>query len=246
MRKVHIAIIAVFCLVNTVRGQANGKLIAEMKRLQETYSIGSTLSFDVKYVYATESKPEIYLDSMMGSMEINGNNYRIILNNTETIKNDRYIIHLFKDDKLIYLTKPNSGETGNGPGALIDSVFRNISSLSYTIDSNKIVKRIVLNFPTQSSFKTVVFTINKATGYIIKARYLVKTEQLLETQNREKEAADQYDEYAIVEASYSNYKKDYRSPYSFDEKTVFVKSGNEYVPAEKFKDYSIFLGSPNL
>jgi len=246
MRKLSITILAVFYIVNAISAQPDSKLIGQMKQLQRTYKEAANLKFDIEYVYATESKPKVYLDSMKGNMTINGSNYRLALNGTETIKNDRYIIHVFKDDKLIYLTKASAENGNSSPGMLIDSAFANISNLTFRLDSNASTKKLTLTFPQQSSYKTVVFTINNATGYITNTRYVVKTEQLLESRKQESILEKEYDEYGVVEATFSNYRKVQEDTRSFDDKSFFVKNGNEYVPVAQFKDFSIFLGSPNL
>jgi hypothetical protein len=245
MRKLSITIVAIFYIVNTICGQSNKKLLAEIKQLQNTYKKDRALQFDIRYVYSKESRPSALLDSLEGKMEVSGNNYRIELNNTVTIKNDQYVINIFKDDKLIYVTRPSWSERSTSPSMLIDSAFANISNLTYTIDSNTSIKRLALNFPKESSYKKVLFTINNASGYVTKVRYIVKTDRLLMTTGPG-DAAKGNDEYGIVEATFSNYKKGQNMPEVFDEKVFFIKKGNEYIPTDKYKDFSIFLGSPNL
>jgi hypothetical protein len=219
----------------------NRKLMDEMNKLQSLYLGVNGLSFGVKYLYASESNPRQYLDSLKGEMDIAGNRFRIVLDNTETVMNEKYLIHVFKEDKLLYLSAPANSVGNENPVSLLSSAFAAIKNLTYTIESANGLKTITVNFPSGLQYKKMAFVIDSRTGLLSKVKYVVKTGQLMD--------ANTYtggDEYSIVECLFLNYKAGITNLSLFDEKDYFFIKDNQYKPTEKYKDYSIFLGSPNL
>lgn len=222
-------------------------LLKEFKRLQENYGKDSSsiLSFDVSYVYSDEKNPDKILDSLSGRMEVSQNNYRCILDSTETISNDKITIMLFKQDRVMYLTKRTKNSFGADPLALLDTFLTVTPDITCEIKSLRQEKILSLNFPDNNAYKKIEFTIDTARGYLTKAIYIVKTELLTDAHavsNNETE----YSEYAKVESTFFNYKREKKNEALFDENTFFHKENGDYKTTDAYKDYQIFIATPNL
>lgn len=223
------------------------KIAEEFKHLSTVYKQKASVSYDIKYVYTNESTPGIILDSLSGTVELNGDNYRSVLDSTETIKNKRYVIMLFKEDKVMYLAKPGNKEFLVNPGAVIDSLLSTMPDLQFATEVNEKFKTIRIVFPPAMPYKSISVTIDTSTGFIVKAKYIVKTEQLADTKTSLSDAdGAAYDAYAIVEAQFNNYRINTIDANRFDEKTFFKKEGKDFIVTNAYKDYKIFVGTLNL
>ena len=104
--------------------QKTDKAIQVFDALKQAYQIAQGVSFNVKYTYTNETRPNDVLDSLSGKFEISHDNYRYLLDSTETIHNNKYTIILFREDKIMYLTKPSLAVSAN-PIEVIGEFFKN-------------------------------------------------------------------------------------------------------------------------
>jgi len=223
------------------------RIVEQFRNMSDTYKKAGTLSYAMKYTYANESTPASILDSLTGNVEINTSGYRCVIDSTETISNDRYAIMLFKKDKVMYLSKPSKNQAAFDALSMMDSTLAAIPGLKGSIALNNNERIITLSFPAGNKYKEIRITADTTTGYIKQARYIVKTEQLLDPQlSKASVPLTGYDAYAIVDLKLYDYTKKTSDSSIFDEKTFFHKEGKEYKTTEAYKDYKIFLGTPNL
>ncbi|SRR6266496_753084 len=226
--------------------QQTDKAIQVFDTLKQAYQNATGLSFDVKYTYTNETKPDNVLDSLSGKFEISQDNYRYLLDSTETIHNDKYTIILFREDKIMYLTKPSLAVSAN-PIEAIGEFFKNNKDVSCQLNTAHNTKVLSIHYPPGMVYKQINLTIDTATGYLVKAEYIVQTKLLMETQPQDEQAnQNQYDEYARVEADFSNYKIGSIDSNEFDENRFFQRDGKNFKTTDPYKTYKIFIGSSNL
>ena len=235
---------------STLKAQQNENLAwvtNEFRHIREAYLRSNALSFGIRYLYTAEKDPAIILDSVTGSVQSLKGQYRLVLDSTEIIKNERYGITLFKEDKVMYLSGPPGKNMKTDPLMMPDSAFSHIPGLQCSVHTDKIFKTISFIFPPDLQYKTIDFVMDTVSGLLVKAIYIVKTEQMTGGRAGTTPAAGlQYDEYARVEADFYNYSKEPPPGALFDEKEYFRKEGKEFKTTEKYKQYKIFTGSPDL
>ena len=221
------------------------KLFAEMKSLQGVYQ-QKAISFDVRYTYASELHPEVLLDSLSGHMEVAGSKYYYQLSNTEMTANDKYVVTLFKEDKIMYLSKPMALNAAD-PLEQMRVSMRTAGVNRCSVTEKGTVKSIRVGFKEGGTYKELQMDFDKSSGYLLTMRYVLKTTMLMEaTGGANAEAPEEYGEYAIVQSYYNNYKQISQESNQFDNTKFFYKEGDEFKPTAAYSEYKIFVGSPGL
>jgi hypothetical protein len=218
------------------------KMTGIMKRLRDGYD-KTPLSFDMKYIYSNEHTPGKILDSLKGWVETDGTNYRSLMDNTETIHNDKYNIVLFREDKVMYLAAATSTSMPVDPLLQMDSILTQSGATSCRI--SKAGKNTVMRigFAEGGPCKRMEMTIDTVAHRMLSMEYVVKTSLLTETPDATVEG---YDEYAIVRSTFYNYRSPKPDISRFDDKTFFYKEGTEFRTKEAYSEYKIFVATPNL
>lgn len=221
------------------------QVIAELKKVQRDYH-AHPLSFRVKYIYATEQVPGKALDSLSGRMEVSGANFHYWLDSTETIRNERYNIVLFKEDRIMYLAKPASVAATSDPLQLMQVALEKAGLSNCEVAVSGHYKVLRLFFKPGGQYRQMDMTVDTVSGYLRSMRYIVKTALLIDAPNADAVQQQGYDEYSVVQANFDQYRRLAEDPARFDERAFFYKEGDEYVTTKAYKDYKIFVGSPNL
>jgi hypothetical protein len=244
--KILFCLLFLSCCFFTCYGQVSEKqkVIGELKSVSEHYRNKKYLSFDIRYKYANEQQPAVYLDTLSGSFKISGNQYWYSLANTEAIGNNEYMILLFKEDKIMYLTKPSSFSLGQNPIALIDSFLSNNDNINYTISNINKQKQIVLDFGEGLKYKRIEYDIEAASGLISKMICIVRASELYDPSV--KSLVDSDNTYAIIEANFTNYKEIGFNSDLFDIAKYFKKQGEEFIALPPYETYKVFLGTTQL
>lgn len=232
-----------WCLAQTNDLAKARQLLAN---LQHKYASERALQFDVQYLYTNESKPDIVLDSIGGTIALQGDNYRFSIQNTLTVKNSRYIIHLFKDDKLMYVSKAGKTASPVDPIKMIDSLLAHVPGLQLQLEETNAHQLLTLLMPAGMTYKSIRFNIDEKTGYLHNLVYLIKTDQLVDPSLRNAEGKEAYDSYARVETRFANYTVANIDKAAFSEDSFFTRNGKKLEPVNDYKDYKIFLATPNL
>lgn len=244
-RRIFLIMAAVTLLQVQAKAQAvndTARLFAEMKRLQSVYQ-AHELSFDIKYTYTSEQQPELVLDSLQGKMELSGKRYHYWMTNMETMVNERYNITLFRQEKMIYLTKPATFLTGDPVAQLRDMLERAGVKQCNVVEQGDL-KTLRIYFQPGGACRQMEMIIDKTSGYITATRYIVKTALLMEPGVSPTDAG--YGEYAVIKTSFDHYKQIKIDSSRFNEDQFFHKEGNEFKTTPAYNEYKIFTGSPNL
>ena len=225
------------------QGNTKQEALAKLRQLASRYEKADRLGFNVKYKYALEQQPLAYIDSMDGEFRMNGGVYSYTLDSTEAIVNADYSIMLFKEDKIMYLTKPSGAAEAQSPLMLPDTLWLNDTGVECKLDTTGRDMKISIVFKNNPAFKKIEYYINKKTGMVARVLSYVQSSQLYDPSVRQVVDASVY---AVMEMKFSNYREK-----SFDDGVLnmskyFTKQGKEFATASAYESYKIFLGSPNL
>lgn len=201
------------------------------------------VSFEMLYTYSNESTPGTLLDSMRGTIEISGENYRSSMDHTETIRNSKYNIVLFKEDKLMYLAANNHAGTPGDPLETLHTLLQ--GGINCTFSTERMNTIINVSFPAGTNCKHLSITIDTVSQRLIAMQYILKTSLLMDEEMKN-DVPEGYEEYALVKASFYHYKDLPVNSSRFDEKAFFYKDGNAFKVTPAYEDYNIFVGTPDL
>jgi hypothetical protein len=222
-------------------------VIGFLKQVQIAYDNNHNLSFNVYYTYTKENMPSDILDSLSGEMQISNKRYRWNISNTEVIADSQYALMLFKDDKLMYLTKSGSKDLSPDPLARFDSALFQIKNIACTIDSKKDEAVLTIQFPNTSAYKEIRMIINKGTGLITDTRFILKASALNQDNDfGGDERLKPDDSFISIEARYLNYSMAAIDDSVFNRDKYIQRTGAKFSPTTPYTDYKIFIGSPNL
>jgi hypothetical protein len=226
---------------------SNDSAIHFFKKFCSTYSNVDHLGFKIKYSYANELAPSVVLDSLHGEIKMNKQNCHVVLGNMETISNNNYSVILFKEDSIMYLSKPQPISALYNPASMADSFFTKTRGLNISIEKNESSIILTMHFPEGMDYKTAEFTIDSVTGYLQKVKYQIKATDLLDPSAKAiADNSPMKDEWAIVESEFYDYTTGEFGDTEFDDTRYFTKEGTEYKTTDAYKQYKIFKASPNL
>jgi len=220
------------------------KLFETIKQLQDLYK-QKAVSFDIRYTYTSEHNPEKELDSLIGHMDLSGNNYHYLLSETEMTANERYVITLFAEDKIMYLSKPFSGGAVD-PMTQMWAAMKTAGLTSCIFSETVRTRSLSIDFKAGGPYKKMELVFDKKSGYLNEMKYVLRTEMLMSSGEGIENIVAEYGEYAIVKCKYSNYKALVPDADMFDERKFFYKDGETFMPTARYNEYKVFQGSPGL
>jgi len=238
-----IILLLLACHAATAQQDNKKEVIRELNGLMARYQSADHLSFSINYKYAMEDKPSFFLDSMQGQFKMHGSLYSYSIDNTESIVGSDYSIMLFKEDQVMYLSKPAANAQTGNPLAMPDTTYLASNDVTCSIAETKGEKRISLEFKPGGGCRRIDYYIDKKTGYVTRMVSLVHSSQLYDESVR---SAVEGNAYAIVEMQFGNYRQKSFDDTELDTSKYFTKEGKEFVTTASYKSYKIFLGTPNL
>lgn len=245
MEKIIVCLLALFLSVNAVAQTAeNQKVLAELRRVSERYRTTPYLGFDIRYRYASEEAPDTYLDSLKGSFKLHGDRYWYSLDQTEAIVTGDIMMLLFREDQVMYLSRPSAAWVGSSPVTVLDSLLTHAEGYKATLKTSGKSSLIHLEFPANSACKSITYEIDARTHLISRMQCVVPATELYDPSVRPVVEGDGV--YAVIDIGFANYKENGFDPAQFDTAKYFQKQGAEYVPVAPYQSYKLFLGSPNL
>lgn len=219
------------------------KAIEMLGKVSKTYDSGQ-VSFDINYTYANESQPQILLDSLNGNIILAEGNCFSQLRNTIFLTNRRYSIAVFKEDKLMHVSRPVSKDSMDiTPMQIITTSIRQAGVKSCVITDKKEEAQIRFTFSSETAYKYMEIVLDTRNWRIQQLRYVVKSELALEASEQ---PGGIYEPYALVKAIFNHYRTDDADPAVFDERQFFTRTPTALVPVPAYEDYEVFIGSPNL
>jgi hypothetical protein len=223
---------------------AKQRAISIFREVAERYKSDKELHFNMRYRYAAEDRPAVWLDSLKGDFVYYRDWYRYRMDSTEFFGGKDVSVALFKQDQVMYLAKPGSNSRNMNPMAMLDSLLLKNDSVDCRILETKGWQTIVLSFHPARTTKRIEYVIDRHSGYITKMINVVSARELYDVSVRQKVTDDAT--YAIVETELSNYRETNAKEADWDLGRLFKKEGKEYIPQAPYQLYKIFLGTPDL
>ena len=221
-------------------------LKAFTQKVSHAYAKASYLSFRVKYLYANTGKPADYLDSALGTVQMNQGRSRIVIDSMETVFTEKYAIRVLRDDKLIYLSAPAHVETQN-PVGMLDSIFAHLAGVKTRLYRQNGEDILMLDFPAGGPYTRMEISIDDKTGYFSRIAYTVNAVGLVGREMIERPGHPApYQSSGRVYVLFSDYQKGHFDDRLFSADNFFTRMAGKYTPSDRFKDYRIFLASSNL
>ncbi|HVI47120.1 MAG TPA: hypothetical protein VM802_19745 [Chitinophaga sp.] len=246
--RISISLLGLFMLLAFHKGWAQQNNDAEIailvQRMKAAYK-SRPLSFDVRYTYSNELTPNILLDSLNGKVYMNGSDYRYQFDGTETVHIKDYHILIFREDKLLYLGKAVQDTVSESPlQQLLDALHQQgIRSCDLIRDKQYTTIRMI--FQEGLLYRRLEMRVENNSGLLSQVKYLVKT-SMLASPGTNPDGQKDYEEYASVVADFYHYQLLLVGNTLFDEHHFFVRSGNMVSLAPAYKDYKIFIATPNF
>ncbi|WP_440135116.1 hypothetical protein [Chitinophaga sancti] len=247
-RLYFLVIICLFSGLSGLRAQELAGLneaIGALKSITENGKSSST-GFDIKYIYTNESQPSVILDSIIGSVEISGNNMYCRMNGTEAIRNEKYSIVVFKEEQLLLVGAARQ-DSAIDPLLSMQSIIVKSGAVSCNISVKGAVKTINIQFKQGALCKEMIMVVDTAKRQLRSLDYLVKSTMLVDpSMQAEQQLPQGYDEYALVRSTYYNYHNPKQTEDRFKEDQYFFKEGKTFKPTAAYSNYKIVLATPNL
>jgi hypothetical protein len=220
------------------------KIVGELRTIAEKYQNTVGLSFDILYKYAQEESPSIFLDSLKGQYILNGKRFTYTIDQTQTFFDGEYVLVIYKDDSLMYLSKPLQQEAiVSSPFMMLDSLLKK-NNLQCTWEEKGNVKNAMLFFPDDPQIKSITYEIDKTSGYLNKIIQVVNSAQLYDPQIAAS-LSDQH-RFSIVEMVFDNYAKNSSNDALFNLNQYVKKEGADFKAQFPYQSYKVFLANPNL
>jgi hypothetical protein len=211
------------------------QVIDRLQQLATKYLNTGYLSFDVKYTYSEISSPAIHLDSVQGSFKMNKGDYWYRLDSTESITNDSTTLTVFKEDKLIYISRSTTSRSNN-PLAMIDSAISYNQYNSFSLSKSAAGDVVTLEFKPGFPYKNMVYVIDPNSGFVTSITAMIKADQLNDPTTK---SMFKSDEYGILRIDFTNYKTSGISSNDFSESNYVSWNGNSYQPVAALWMYQI-------
>lgn len=248
-RIIFSAVICVYItsLIDAQTGQPSIQpLVDIVGRVQAMYGTNPNLSFHVLYTFADEATPQNIEDSIQGFIQVSDNRYHVKIGPTETICDGTYGITLFSEDKVMYITQSSKIIGQIDPFARLDSALLAIKGLQTSVNDDVGIETVKIDFPPDNMYKSIWISIDKKTGFLKTVQFTIKDQALPIGQIPDAAQMQSQSGYAIIRANYFDYNNDTVSDAVFNASRYFTKSDKKFSTTEEFKDYQIFIGSPNL
>jgi hypothetical protein len=250
IRKTPVSLaILVLSLLMTDRVQAQDStaaIRAFVQKIQNAYYKAPYLGFRIKYRYANERQPGLYIDSLAGEVEMDKGRSRLAIAGTETVLTGRYAIQIVPEDKLMYLGAGHPAVIQN-PLPMLDSLFAHIEGIRTVLEHTEISDQLTLDFPPGQPFYRLQIAIDNRTGFIRRVEYALSTAGLVGQDMIQRPGHPApYESRGRIEILFSDYEHGRFDDRMFKEENFFTKADGRYLPAGRYKDYHIYLASSNL
>lgn len=206
------------------------------------FSDSSYLHVDMSYYYAAGSKPSAYLDSINAEYKIWKNNSWYRIDSTEALRNERLMVVVFRQDKLLYLSKPDKSFSPQSQFALLDSIADGRYPVSHEISKQGSLTCYSLKFLQPTIYKEMHFWIDRQ-GRITKTSQVINS---LLLQANMKEVDTVSEEWMLVELRFANYRTDDFAIKDFNISRYLEQVNGEWRPVSGFGNFNVFKAQPQL
>jgi hypothetical protein len=229
-----------------IAGAASDSLTAFARKVKTAYEKAAYLDFRVKYRYANASQQGQFIDSLLGTVEMDKGRSRVVIDGMESVQTGRYSINILSGDKIIYLAGAGRSPAQN-PVGILDSLFTNLKGVSSRLQAKEGEEVLTLDLPAGQAYSRILLSIDPKTGLFRRVVYTVNTTGLISTEMIESPGHPApYQSKGQIEITFTNYQQGHFDDHVFREDNFFTHVAGRYQPADRLKDYQIYLASSNL
>lgn len=242
MKNLLVAFALLLC-ANVNAQDVKSKVLKELASLTVRYQQAESLSFDVVYKYSSENAPQDIIETLRGNCKIKGRKSFYSIDQTQSVFDGAVAAIIYREDSLIYLSRPSSSLHAFTPVQVMDSMLSK-QNVTYNLEEQKRTKRITLGFNGDDKFKEVIYEIDKSSGYLSKITQVVNHRLMYESENTAPVGST--NEYSIVETVFENYSTKNIGDEVFAIANYVRKENKDYVAVSPYNHYRVFLATPNL
>ncbi|GAO44441.1 hypothetical protein [Flavihumibacter petaseus] len=238
--KLKLVLLILVIMTGSLQAQ-QAQYMRELKSAAAVFLDTGYLHVDLVYKYSNEATPLQIEDSLRGSIKIWGKRFWYALSNTEATCDDSVAVIVFKEDQLLYLTRPSGQHLLQQQFSLLDSLSdgRFQSAISVSADGRQ--RKYVVKFLNPQYYKELEFwTDNK--GRLVKTRQLLHR-RLLDANAPIDGVAGNW---VFVEVSFLHVNRNDFNPADFDTQKLVRKEQNGWVAQAPYQHYSVFKANPSL
>jgi hypothetical protein len=221
----------------------DAKIEKEFEQVREAYNKLEYLSYNIQYLYAREKVPGDYIDSLKGSYKVNGKRYWGMLDSVEYIQNDSFFISIYPEEKVMLLNSvAPSWVQANTDWDSIWKLQKEKLKLSIVEEGGRM--KIEMRYLNDSVYKNIELWYNSKSHLMEKMICVMRQPQDFPGEANDNVNND--NEFVIIELRFSNYKTSAFDKSILDIGRYIKKKEKEFQPSEKYPDYTVLVGSPNL
>ena len=213
-----------------------------LKKAAQVFMDTAYLHVDMTYRYATATEPENFQDSLGGSLKTWKNNYWYKMDQTEVVCDGKKMVIIYKEDRVLYLSTPETGNTSRQQFALLDSLLAGKYPIESFMVEEKGYKKYTIRFTEPTLYQQMEFWINTK-GRVARTRQVLHEGLFMEpTQKTGKTDSD----WMIIDVQYTGYRQNDFNPLDFSTERLVRKEKDKWVAQAPYQDYSVFSAKPNL
>jgi hypothetical protein len=220
------------------------RAIEVLRSLSDRYRGYKNLHFTISYRYSSEDRPGVYLDSLKGDFKMSGSSYRYIVDSTEFIGNRDWTVVLYKQDRVMFLSRTSPAMQAGNPVALLDSILLKNDSVHCQLTETKELQQIRITFRAGLPTRAIEYTIDRKSGFVTRVINIVQSRQLYDPSVQH--LVEDNSGYAVVETNFMNYREGDFDERELDLHRYFKKEGKSLVTVAPYDSYKIFLSTPDL
>lgn len=217
-----------------------------IRQVQQAYNKAAYLGFKVKYCYANAGKPGEYLESIAGEVQMDKGRSRLSIDGIETLLTGRYAIQVMPDEKVIYVASAGRAAMSN-PVSILDTIFGHIHGVRSELQHSSQSDILTLTFPPNQPYTRLEIALDHRTGFFERITYNLNTAGLVEKDMIDRPGHPApYQDRGEVTIFFTDYQKGRFDDQLFNEGNFFTRTGGQFLPVGKYRDYHIYLASSNL
>lgn len=222
-----------------------------LNRIYQKYDSLRYITFDVKYVYTTDTISGRYKkDVMKGSFTMAGKKALYNIGSIQFMQNDSFFISVNPEEKYIIVADPRSRNSGNElpMRAVLDSMVQ-VYAKQYLIrmssDSVEGTIRFVKS-DSMAQFNSFMIKYDLEDYYLSSIRYEFEEPDVLENESETVVEPEMVIRKKSFEIRFSDYRIDNFSPKNFDESNYIWFDEGECKTSDKYKGFRIFYSRTGI
>lgn len=219
-----------------------------MNRIYEKYDSLTYITFDVKYIYATDTIGGKYkTDVMKGSYTMAGKKALYSIGDIQFMQNDSFFITVYPEEKYMIVADPRTRNTGSQlpMRAMMDSMVQTYAT-HYTIKmtSDPEAEEGTIRFikaDSMAQFDRFIIKYDLENYYLNSIKYDFEEPDVMDDDDDEStEQPEMIMRKKSLTIRFTDYRIDNFSPKNYNENNYIWFDDGECKPVDKYKGYRVF------